>query len=295
MMRWQAEVFSKARYLLGESPFYVPDTKMLSWVDILGKKVYLQKVGTREGVLFPEGEKISFDMGQEIGAAVPLATEGGYLVCGSDGFYRIGIGKPVEKLRDLTSLYEPFQRSNDAKADPKGRLFFGSSVYDGDDHEASGNLYLLDQGKITVQQANTKISNGMAWSRDQKTFYFSDSLFEAVFAYDYDLQSGRISNRRVLAKMENGVSDGLCIDEEDNLWIAIWGGRRVEKRSGRDGSLLGEIAVDAEHVTSCCFAGENRDILVITTSGNGIENPSDGCLFTCRVDAKGPAPDTAIL
>lgn len=286
MKVYKAEVFSDEKYQLGESPFYDSRTKTLSWVDITRGNFFTLK----------DGEKEEYSCGQPVGAAVPAKKAGLYILAGRDGLYRLEDEK-LSLIKDLSSLYEKYQRSNDAKADPAGRLWFGSSLLDGAEHEACGNLYCLDsaEGQVKLKQAATKISNGMAWNRNRTKFYFSDSEEHAVFSYDYDLQSGEISNRRILFEIPetDGVSDGMCIDSEDNLWVALWGGRRIEARSGIDGRLLAVIEVDASHVTSCCFYGDSLDRLFITTSGNGLNGEHDGCLFTCKVDVKGLEADYA--
>jgi len=279
--------FSSEKYQLGESPFYDSRTRLISWVDITERKFFTQS---------DDGSRREFDIGQEAGSALPAQKPGTYVICASDGLYLLDTlseNPCLKPVQNLTSYFESFQRCNDAKADPAGRLWFGSSVKD--DHEACGNLYCMDtltEGKITVRQAKTKISNGLAWSRDHKKFYFSDSLEHAVFSYDYDEESSQISNRRVLFTVEGpSVSDGMCIDTQDNLWVALWGGHRIEQRSTKDGSLLSRIDVDAENVTSCCFMGSEMNTLFITTSGNGLNGQNDGRLFTCKVDAKGPDCD----
>lgn len=283
MKEYIAKVFSEEKYSLGESPFYDHRTKTVSWVDISEGKFYT--VGD-DG----KGEIKSYDFGQAIGAAVPAKKAGSYVVAGTDGLYLLEGGKS-RLIKELTEFYESYQRSNDAKADAAGRLWFGSSVDDGV-HEASGNLFCIDSadgGKVEVREPNTKISNGMAWSRDHKKFYFSDTLQYAVFEYDYDLESGMISNRKVLFRTEKdcGFTDGMCIDADDNLWVAFWEGSRIEQRSTKDGSLLATVKVDAQNVTSCCFIGYKLDTLFITTSGRGLNGKYDGCLFTCRVEAVG--------
>ena len=151
--------------------------------------------------------------------------------------------------------------------------------------------------KLASERAkeSTKIANGMAWRSDNKVFYFSDSVYHAVFAYDYDLVTGNISGRRELFKIEDGVPDGMCIDTDDNLWVAVWGGNRVEKRSGATGELLAVIEVPAVQTTSCCFGGENMDTLIITSAAVGQTGEYDGCLFRCRVDARGKAPDGVMI
>ena len=282
-MNYKAEPLGTEKYRLGEGPCYDPATGMLSWVDIMDGKFW--QMG-------PGGKRRCFDLGQPIGAAVPVKDSAGFVLCAMDGLYLYD-GEKTKLLHDLTGLFKPYLRCNDAKADPSGRLWFGSSV--NDDHPAEGNLYKLENGQISIMQADTKISNGLAWSSDRKSFYFSDTLKYAVFVYDYDEISGTISNCHELFKPENGATDGLCIDAEDNLWVAFWGGRRVEHRSGRTGELLDIVEVDALHVTSCCFGGADMQTLFITTSGDGLDGEYDGCLFTCRPGVKGVSVDGIIL
>ncbi|MCR4791283.1 MAG: SMP-30/gluconolactonase/LRE family protein [Lachnospiraceae bacterium] len=282
-MIYKAELFGNEKYGLGEGPCYDPGSGRLSWVDITAGKMWQMNAS---------GERTSFDLGQQIGAAVPVKDSDGFVLCATDGLYLYESGK-AELVLNLKGLFKPYLRCNDAKADPAGRLWFGSSV--SDDHPAEGNLYMLEKGRPVIRQADTKISNGLAWSSNRKTFFFSDSLKYAVFAYDHDPETGEISGCRELFGAENGVTDGLCIDSEDDLWVAYWGGRRVEHRSGRTGELLDVIDVPAEHVTSCCFGGEDLGTLFITTSGDGLSGEFDGCLFTCRPGVKGVGPDRVIL
>ncbi|MBQ5450176.1 MAG: SMP-30/gluconolactonase/LRE family protein [Treponema sp.] len=282
MKEYTAQVFSEEKFSLGESPFYDSRTKAISWVDIPKGIIYTETI---------DGKKDSFCLGQAIGSAIPAEKEGSYILAATDGLYLLEKGNAT-LIKSLKEFYKAYQRSNDAKADSLGRLWFGSSV-DDDIHEASGNLFLLDGKNVICKEANTKISNGMAWRSDNKKFYFSDTLQHAVFSYDFDLASAEISNKKVLFTPTdgNGLTDGMCIDREDNLWVAMWGGSRIEKRSGKDGSLLATVHVDAKNVTSCCFIGEELDTLFITTSGKGLTGEHDGCLFTCKVDALGKECD----
>ncbi|MCR5217092.1 SMP-30/gluconolactonase/LRE family protein [Treponema sp.] len=275
-MKYIAELLSEEKYQLGESPFYDPRTKLLSWVDITEGLFY---------IMDENGNKKHFNFNKPIGAAMATEKKGQYLIAGSDGLYLLS-DNTKEKLLDLTPYYKSYQRSNDAKSDPAGRLWFGSSVDDGI-HEASGNLFCLNQGKVNCMQADTKISNGLAWNKAANKFYFSDSLEHAVFEYDYNLKDGSISGRKVLFEVKEGVSDGMCIDTDDNLWVAIWGGHKIEERSTKDGSLISTVHVDAENVSSCCFYGKNMDTLFITSSGKDLRGKHDGCLFTCKVNARG--------
>jgi gluconolactonase len=280
MESFKAQALGMAKYLLGEAPFYDHRTGKCSFVDIIAGKLY---------IIDNEVTMRMVDFGQPVGAAVPGPNPGEYVVAAKDGLYLYD-GKEISPIKDLTDTYENYQRSNDAKADPKGRLWFGSVSGD-DDHGPSGNLYCYDKGNVSVKQPDTKIANGMAWNGDRTKFYFSDSLEHGVFAYDYDNETGAISGKELLFEVTDGVPDGMCIDSDDNLWLAVWGGKRIEKRSSKTGELLAIVDVPAEHVTSCCFFGPELDTLFITTSGDGLTGDYDGCLFTCKVDCRGCSAD----
>lgn len=278
-----AKLYDANKYRLAEAPFYDERYDRLSWVDIIDGKLY-----TKES----DNETQCFDAGQMIGSAIPMKDSTGLILAGVDGLYTC-VNNKLKKKIDLSRVYESYQRSNDAKADPEGRIFVGSSVEG--DHEPCGNLFSVHKGKVKVQQQDTKISNGMAWSADGKKFFFSDSLEHAVFVYDRDPSTGDISNRRVLFEVTDGVPDGMCIDSDGNLWLAVWGGRRIEARSHKDGRLLDVIRVDAENVTSCCFFGKDLDTLFITTSGEDLDGNGDGRLYTCKPGVKGVFCDKAVI
>ena len=283
MEEFEASVLSDEKYRLAESPFYDPRFNRLSWVDILDGKLYQ----------WIDGSLQSFDFGEPIGAAIPLQKSDGFLVAGKSGLWKFENGQK-EILFDLHDEYKSYQRSNDAKADPEGRVLFGSVTGD-DDHEAGGNLYRFDGNKIVCVQKDTKLSNGMAWSSDHKKFFFSDSLEHAVFSYDYNIKSGEISNRQILFQVNDGVPDGMCIDSQDRLWVAVWDGKRIECRNSLTGELEEVVNVPAAHVSSCCFYGNDLDKLFITTAGNGLHGESEGRLYECYVGCIGKAPDLAII
>ena len=283
MVEFEASVLSEEKYRLAESPFYDSRFDRLSWVDILDGKLY-QWMGD---------DRQCFDFGEPIGAAIPLQKSDGLFVAGKSGLWKFENGQK-ELLFNLQNEYESYQRSNDAKADPEGRVFFGSTTGD-DDHEAGGNLYRFDGDKIVCVQKDTKIANGMAWSSNHKKFFFSDSLEHAVFTYDYNIESGAISNRKVLFHVSDGVPDGMCIDSQDRLWVAIWDGKRIECRNSLTGELEAVVNVPATRVSSCCFYGKNLDKLFITTAGDGLCGTFEGRLYECCVGSTGKAPDLVVV
>ncbi|MBO4389222.1 MAG: SMP-30/gluconolactonase/LRE family protein [Lachnospiraceae bacterium] len=280
MKEYTAVPFGTERYLLGESTRFDQRTGVLSFVDIIPGKCYLST----------DGEHFtSYDFGQMIGALVPAEIPGTYYACLTDGIYLFDtrFGNMSHRLLfDLKEVIEPWQRCNDADRDPMGRLYFGSHVWD-DAHESKGNLYCLENGVVRILEKDTKISNGLAWSRDHRRFFFSDTLEKAVFSYDYDEKTGNISGRKVLFPADperGGLTDGMCIDSQDRLWVAYWGGERIECRSTKDGSLLAEVRVPAQNVTSCCFADKEEKRLFITSSGDGLSGAYDGALFYADLD-----------
>jgi sugar lactone lactonase YvrE len=195
----------------------------------------------------------------------------------------------------LASVNEPASnRFNDGKCDPAGRLLAGTM--DMDEKTASGNLYSLESGKQPRKLLDgVRISNGLAWSPDYKIFYHIDTPTRQVRAYDYDLETGKISKPRVVVEIPSGrgFPDGMTSDMEGRLWIALWGGSRVSKWNPLTGRLEAEIAVPAPHVTSCVFGGPQRDILYVTTARVGLAeaalaaNPLSGGLFQIETQTTG--------
>ena len=271
MKEYQAEVFDTNKYALGESPFYDARYNRYSWVDIINGELWTMQ----------NGIKRHYTLGQPLGAAIPLPDSDGFYLAMKDGLY-VFENDGERLVYPLESVFCAYWRSNDAKTDPKGRIFFGASVAD-DDHKPEGALFCYDEGEVRCLQENTLIANGMAWSSECKKFYFSDSLEHAVFVYDYDLETGDITGRRVLCPVEDGVPDGMCIDADDNIWVAVWGGNRIEKHDGRTGELMAVIRVPAKQTTSCNFEADGKT-LFITSAGVGLDGEYDGCLFRCKVD-----------
>jgi sugar lactone lactonase YvrE len=140
------------------------------------------------------------------------------------------------------------------------------------------------------------VSNGLGWSPDAGTFYLADSGPGLLSAYDYDVAAGTLGAGRVLLEFadEAGVADGLTVDDDGCLWTALWGAGQV-RRYAPDGELLAVVEVPVAQTSACCFAGAGRDLLVVTTSAEGMSpadraaEPDAGRLFTARPGGTGPA------
>ena len=270
------ELVNEEKYILGEGPIYDSRTKSTSWVDIVDKKLFiLDKNNKLKTVSFKE----------KISAAVPLSRSYGYLVCGETALY-IYENNEIKVLKDLKSILKPGMRCNDAKADKLGRLWFSTIVDDGF-HAPSSALYCYTNREVICMQDNLKLGNGMAWSKDNTKFFFADSVAHEVYSYDYDLDTGYISNRKVLFEVSDGVPDGMTIDDNDNLYVCIWGGSRIEVRSSKTGILKREIIMPTRLITSCTFRGDNYNELFVTTASIEQKDNYAGKLLKVSLDAKG--------
>lgn len=251
------EPISDTRATLGEGPVW-HDGQLL-WVDI-------------EGCLVHAGDR-SIDVGERVGCAWPCAS-GGRLICGlSSGlaFLDLASGE-LEAITDP----EPHLRStrfNDGKCDPLGRFWAGTM--DMEEKTPLGSLYMLDaERNLERRWGDITVANGLAWDPDGTTFYYIDSPTREVAAFDYDAESGQISNRRTIVKIPDGEGfpDGMTIDSEGKLWVALWGGWGVARYDPKSGDRLGKIDLPVERVTSCTFGGAGAEYLYITTARIGLDD-----------------------
>ncbi|CAD0201971.1 unnamed protein product [Chrysodeixis includens] len=205
-------------------------------------------------------------------------------------------------LRTVTEVDQDFSGNelNDGKADPRGRLFTGTiGHYEGLNvlFKKDCSLYRIDlSGSTTKAASNVICSNGLCWDLKEKAFYYVDSISYVIQRFDYDVETGDISNpRSVFGVKENGLSgfaDGMTIDTDGNLWVAMFYGSCVLKIDPRTGSILERIPIPAKEVTSVTFGGPNLDILYVTTGRMGYGGPADpppaGAVFAVTgISAKG--------
>ena len=295
-MTWQT--VGTETFQLGESPFWHPQEQTLYWVDIPGKKVLRANIYM--------GSIETWTMPTEPGCIAP-AQSGGLVIARRDGIFRAREwGGALEKLATLPYDTDAV-RANDGKCDALGRFWVGTI----DEPKASnaGALYSIDcrQGPAQVVQhaGNALTGNGLAWSVDGRTLYWSDTPNHIVHAWDYDLQSNALSTHRSFATFARkpadwtfedaryqGRPDGAAVDVEGNYYAAMFEGRRICKFSP-EGRLLAEIATPAQCPTMPCFGGEDLKTLYITTARykRGADElamfPSSGAVFSMRVDVPG--------
>jgi sugar lactone lactonase YvrE len=272
---------------LGEGSVWIPDQQALYWVDISNQLIYRFYPAT--------GEHQAFEVGARVTVLMPRAA-GGFVVGTDKGF---AFWDPQIQELDFIGNPEadrPYIRFNDGAVDARGR-FWAGTMNDEDPAAPDGCLYRLDpDGSIHKMETGITVSNGTAWSPDYKTMYFTDTFRRVILAFDYDLETGKISNRRPFVNVpeEEGFPDGHTVDSEGCLWSTHWEGWKVT-RYDPTGKVDREIPLPAPNVTCCAFGGENLDELYITTAWTGMsvedrkKHPMAGDLFRVKVGVKGMA------
>jgi sugar lactone lactonase YvrE len=280
------QIVSNTRNLLGESPAWSSREQALYWVDIPAKRLY--RLGWNQGL------EQSWELPELVSAVVPRASGGVVLTLHK----RVVLFDPeAERLETLCRPDpNPKNRSNDARCDALGRLWLGTMQNNlganGESQairQSSGSLYRIQANGSTLELlTDVGISNGLAWSPDSKTMYFADSLEGQMYAFDYDLEQGLISNRRVFSSFERGVPDGSAVDSEGYLWNACWGGSCLVRFSP-NGHVDRVLELPVTQPSSCTFGGEHLEILFITSASMGLNqsNPLEGAILALDVGARG--------
>ena len=288
-MSLKAELLIDAHALVGEGPIWDADANVLWWVDIMSSELYAYDPQT--------GENREWNVGQHVGTVVQRAS-GGLMLALRDGFaaFDPDSGK-LEMLAD-PEAHLPGNRFNDGKCDPGGRFWAGTMAYE--DHSDQGSVYRMDiDHRVHKMIENIGVSNGIIWSLDAKTMYYTDSLDYAIRAYDYDVGTGGISNERIIIDFpqEMGIADGFTIDEEGMLWVAHFGSSRVRHWNPDTAAVLAEIELPTASITACAFGGPNLDQLYITCAMLGMsdaekaQQPHAGGLFVAEVGVRGLPSD----
>lgn len=252
------EVLIDVKTTLGEGPLWDAEQERLYWIDSFDGRVFRSTVDGRE--------VRAWDVPQKIGSMALRKDGQGAIVSLQRGFHALDF-----RSGEVTPIHDPepdqpSNRLNDGKVDKRGRFVAGSM--DTQEEGANGALYSLSTDfKVTKLDTGIVCSNGPCWSPDGRTFYFQDTWSGEIWAYDYDLETGAATNRRVFAKVDTskgGAADGSTVDAEGFLWNAlVYDGRLV--RYAPDGSVDRIIDMPVKKVTSVMFGGQNLDILFVTS------------------------------
>lgn len=246
---------------LGEGPVWDVEEGRLYWVDGTGRRVDKPNIWRMD----PKTGKVeNWTLDKDVGA-LALRKDGGAVMALADGFYFFDFETGKEERIVEIEADQPRSRLNDGKVDRRGRFFAGGM----DDKEELGicGMWRLDPDlSITRVEEGIICTNGPCWSPDDKTFYLTDTFKGEFWAYDYDIETGTLSNRRTFASYEDdaGVADGSTVDEEGYMWNAqVIGGDLV--RYAPDGSVDRRIGMPVKNITSVNFGGDNLDVLYVTS------------------------------
>ena len=277
------------RALLGEGPMWSTRDAALYWVDILTPAVHCYQPATHSNT--------ETRLGVMVSAALPKAS-GGLLLASPGGLLAFD---PQTRRTSLVAHPEadrPGNRYNDGKCDRMGRLWIGSMDMGAAPNR--GNLVRVDpDGRWKKMDGGFTVSNGLGWSPDSRAMYFTDSFRRTVYQYDFDLRSGDIANRRALIVLGpgEGTPDGLTVDDQGCLWVAVWDAWCVLRFSPA-GQEIQRVRLPVPRPTSCCFGGSNLETLYITSAAVRLSQqaldaaPLSGSVFALELPGVRGLPET---
>jgi sugar lactone lactonase YvrE len=253
------ELVQREEAIVGESPVWCPRAKALFWVDITGQKIHRFRPA--------DGAAKTYQLPHPV-TALAVRSRGGLVLSLKKKFAFFDLETESLTLLDDPEADKPENRFNDAKCDRQGRFWAGTM---GSVHwdAPCGALYRLDpDGSITCHQTDVICANGMGWSPDNRTMYFTESFRYAIYAYDFDAANGTLSNRRVFASLDakgRGFPDGLTVDAEGHVWSVHNAIGKVVRYTPR-GQIERVIELPVPRPCGCAFGGEKLDTLYITTA-----------------------------
>jgi sugar lactone lactonase YvrE len=285
----ETDVVVRRAGVLCEGPLWDARIDALLWVDISPGLVHRLDVATGQ-------DAVVQDMGQPVGC-IALRGSGGYVVATERA---VAVADDdwaaVDQVAELPG--QPARsRTNDGACDPWGCFWVGTLA--DDDQPGTAALYRIDAERAVTQVLDgVSVSNGIDWSPDRSTMYYVDSDTRRIDVFDTDPDDGHVSGRRPLVEIEvpGAVPDGLTVDAEGFLWVALWDGARV-RRYAPDGRLDREVLLPADRVTSVAFGGPGLDALYVTTATDRLSaaqlarQPLAGSIFVHDPGVRGRPPN----
>lgn len=278
-----ARVVWDAHASLGEGPVWVAAQQALYWVDIKAPAIHRFTPTS--------GERRTWSAPEYIGAIHP-ARGGGFVAAMRTGIYRLELESVGRALIAAPEADRPRNRFNDASVDREGRLWAGTM--DDQEVEASGSLYRLDpSGACTQVDSGYLVTNGPAFSPDGRRMYCNDSARRVTWAFDVS-PDGTIGRKRPFYRYEatDGYPDGMTVDAEGHLWVAMWGGWQLLRLTG-SAELVARVPMPVEQPTSLAFGGADLATLYVTSARIGLSDsalgaqPLAGALFSLLPGVRG--------
>ena len=289
----KAEVLYPSQCILGESPLWHDERKCCYWVDI------------ENGVLYEYSWLLQTTRFWKFNYKITLVLQGkgNHLILALNaGIARFDLeSEQLEWLLDV-ELPPSENRCNDGACDSLGRLWLGTMHLE--HKNGAGALYCIDTNlNVHKKLDHTTISNGLVWTLDNKRLYYIDSPTQVVQSFIFEEESGEIIFEKnvVQIPIEMGTPDGMAIDEEGMLWVAHWGGFGIYRWNPHNGLLIERIELPVPQITSCAFAGENLDYLIITTARENFKEeelkkyPESGNVFLVKAGVKGIATNKCLF
>ena len=229
------------------------------------------------------GKVQTYMMDGEVGCVV-LVDKNTIFAAEYNGIYRINLNSGKKEFITQLNADERI-RYNDGKMDARGRFLVGTTGYNCL-AENKNYLYSWDGNEKKILVSGTTISNGIDFSHDNKYLYFVDTPTKRVSRYFYNIDTGDVNYDKDIIYIDEGLPDGICVDVDDMLWVAQWGGSKVSKWNPYTGEKLLEILLPCKNVSSCCIGGDREDLLFVTTAKHDDGTESEelaGGLFKIRI------------
>lgn len=283
----QVEVVAQVGCRLGEGPLWNAERGTVMWVDIHTGRVWECALGGAPQIVAEHHEPLG---------AIALDATGALVGFTPTGLWRLGADP---QLMIANPEADPGLRANDGKPDPAGR-FVGGTMGTPEPVPGAGTLWSFGSGTARPLLRGTTISNGLAWTADAATMYFVDTPTQTVRAFAYDVATGALGEPRVLVTIERavGAPDGLTIDAEGGVWVALWGGSAVH-RYDAEGALTAVVELPVRYPTCPAFAGAGLDVLVVTSATEayerGAEPPGAGDVYAVMPGVTGTTAHTLSL
>jgi sugar lactone lactonase YvrE len=278
------ELALDCRAELGEGPIWDYRSGLVLFVDINGHRVHtFDHASSRHGTV---------DVDQYV-SAIALDASGGYLVTLQHDIARFDLERGAGERLATVEQHRSDTRFNDGYVDPRGRFWAGTMSLER--KPGQGALYRFENGAVRQVLEGVSTSNGIDWSPDGRLMYYVDTATRRVDVFDFDVETAAVTNRRPLLSIAeaDGKPDGLILDEEGFIWVALWQGSAV-RRYSPEGRLVQQIDLPVSCPTKCAFGGANLDELYITSARTLLttdeqkdREPHAGSLFVCRPGARG--------
>ncbi|MGH3733886.1 MAG: SMP-30/gluconolactonase/LRE family protein [Acidimicrobiales bacterium] len=289
MDAWIAEPCTTDLFHLGESCRWDEVRQELYWVNVDSGEFFRADAN---GPLIKVIRR--YDLGGYVTAIAPMEDRrDGWIVARDQSLFALSESGELTELASPEARHGDEVRTNDGAADPWGRYWIGSMAFDA--AKGRGSLYTFHESTgLSTLVSGVTISNGIGWSLDHRTMYYVDSGPGTIFIFDVD-DVGAIANQRVFTQMDvanEGTPDGLCVDAEGAIWVAVWGGYEV-RRYAPSSELIGRVAVATAQPSCCAIGGTNATTLYITTAREDMSRevlerePEAGRLFCVNVDVAG--------